>query len=98
MKKKNSMYFNDYEVENYSLSVEDTELAKMKYIEYLDGLIYDLNQIKLYVPDARVNIDMFFRYQNDLIAIRNKFNAEALAEWHMNYTHDLERKVAELDK
>ena len=61
------------------------------------GLIYDLNQIKLYVPDAKVNIDMFFRYQNDLITIKNKFNAEALAEWHMNYTYDLERKVADLD-
>ncbi|MDD4411894.1 MAG: hypothetical protein PHO58_05320 [Bacilli bacterium] len=98
MKKKNSMYFNDYEVGDYISKADNTLEANNNLCLYIDSLVDELTKLGKYIYNTEPDINVFYEVQDRLISFKNKLNAETLADWHVNYTYDLERKVAELNR
>lgn len=99
MAKKNSMYINDYEVLGYMVTIS-TEESKQEYLDYLQSLINDLQDLKTYAEnmDTKSSFNMFYECQSKLITHKNKLNASSLAKWHINIGIELQREVEELRK
>lgn len=90
---KHSIYMNNYETMNsYSkgLTIED---AKNKYIEYLDTVMRDIQNLIKLVKEDQLDIKNFMYYQQFMIEIRNSMNAESLSAFHMSYAEEMERIV-----
>lgn len=97
MSKKNSMYMNDYEVSGFTTNTTTKE-SKNNYLNYIQSLINELEDLKNYADISEPKIKMFFECQSKLISLKNKLNARTLAEWHTNVTYELEKEVEKLRK
>ena len=94
MAKKNSMYINDYEVIGYMVN-KSTSQAKIDYINYIQSLINELIELKIYAEntETKAPINMFYECQSKLISFKNKLNAKNLSEWHTMITYELQEEV-----
>jgi hypothetical protein len=94
MAKKNSMYMNDYEILGFMVN-KSTEQSKIDYLNYIQSLIVELQELKKYAENAdnKLPLSMFFECQSLLVSFKNKLNAKNLSEWHMAVTYELQEEV-----
>jgi hypothetical protein len=92
---KNSMNINDYLLEGYVAKANSSGEAVCNYLEYIDSLINELEELYTFADRCENKLDSIFVCQHKLSIFKRKLNAELLADWYLNYTHDLEREVTQ---
>jgi len=94
MSKKTSMNINDYLLDGYVAKTDSTGQAIVNYLEYINSLIQELKDLYSFADQCENSIDAIFTCQHKLSIFKRKLNAELLADWYLNYTHELERKLS----
>lgn len=90
---KSSMNINDYLKEGYVAKANSSGEAIVNYMDYIGSLINELKELYNYADQCELKLDSIFVCQNRLSLFKRKLNAELLADWYLNYTHELENKL-----
>lgn len=93
MSKKNSMNINDYLLVEYIAKANSSEKAICNYLAYIDELIQELKELYVFADQCENKLESIFICQHKLAIFKRKLNAELLADWYLNYTYELEKKL-----